>query len=107
RKLQSVYAFDKDKLAAERFKEEFIGDVEVVPVSLHQLGDALKGSDICVTCTPAKTPFISLKDIRPGTFIAAVGADSENKRELHAGLMASAKVVVDSLDQCATIGELH
>ena len=43
----------------------------------------------------------------PGTFIAAVGADSEDKEELEPALLASGKVVVDILDQCATIGELH
>jgi alanine dehydrogenase len=36
-------------------------------------------------------------DVRPGTFIAVVGADSENKQELEPAI----------LEQCATIGELH
>jgi alanine dehydrogenase len=45
--------------------------------------------------------------VRPGTFIAAVGADSENKQELDPTILARATVVVDNLDQCATIGELH
>jgi ornithine cyclodeaminase/alanine dehydrogenase-like protein (mu-crystallin family) len=45
--------------------------------------------------------------VAPGTFVAAVGADSHDKQELEAELVASAAVIVDHLEQCATIGELH
>ncbi|HEV8214400.1 MAG TPA: hypothetical protein VGP95_01155, partial [Gemmatimonadaceae bacterium] len=41
------------------------------------------------------------------TFIAAVGADNEDKSEIEPELMASADVVVDSLAQASTIGDLH
>jgi ornithine cyclodeaminase/alanine dehydrogenase-like protein (mu-crystallin family) len=71
------------------------------------LAGAVRRSDIVVTCTPARRPFIRASDIRPGTFVAAVGADSEDKQELEPALLARARVVVDHLDQCATIGELH
>jgi ornithine cyclodeaminase/alanine dehydrogenase-like protein (mu-crystallin family) len=43
----------------------------------------------------------------PGTFIAAVGADSQGKQELAPELVASATLVVDVLAQCAEIGELQ
>ena len=46
-------------------------------------------------------------DVRPGAFVAAVGADNPEKQEIDPALMASSTVVVDSLDQCATIGDLH
>ena len=36
-----------------------------------------------------------------------MGADSEDKQELDSSLLVSNKVVVDLLDQCASIGELH
>ena len=45
--------------------------------------------------------------MRPGTFIAAGGADDSHKQEIDPALMASAKVVVDNLDQCCTIGDTH
>ena len=45
--------------------------------------------------------------VSPGTFIAAVGADDKHKQEIDPALMASARVVVDSLDQCCAIGDLH
>jgi ornithine cyclodeaminase/alanine dehydrogenase-like protein (mu-crystallin family) len=46
-------------------------------------------------------------DVRSGTFVAAVGADNPRKQELDSGLMASGKIVVDILEQCAAIGDLH
>ena len=64
-------------------------------------------SDICVTCTPSREFFVRKEDVAPGTFIAAVGADNEDKQEIDPDLMASAKVVTDSLEQCSTIGDLH
>ncbi len=52
--------------------------------------------------TPAADQYL-----RPGTFVAAVGADSPEKQELDSTILASSKVVVDVLEQCAAIGELH
>ena len=49
----------------------------------------------------------TMADVAPGTFLAAVGADNPAKQEIDPALMASATVVVDVLDQCAEIGELH
>ncbi|HET8669684.1 MAG TPA: hypothetical protein VFM05_03370, partial [Candidatus Saccharimonadales bacterium] len=90
------------RFAAELSKET---GIEVIAVS--DLAKAVKESAICVTCTPSKTYFLNREYISPGTFIAAVGADSEVKQELDPALLASNKVVVDLLEQCATIGELH
>lgn len=46
-------------------------------------------------------------DVRPGAFVAAVGADNPKKQELDPWLMASGRIVVDILEQCAAIGDLH
>jgi alanine dehydrogenase len=72
-----------------------------------ELRVALRASDICVTCTDSRAPFVSAADVTPGTFIAAVGADNRGKQELATALVASATVVADSLEQCAEIGELQ
>src|SRR6202012_4836121 len=42
-----------------------------------------------------------------GMFMAAVGADDRHKQEIDPALMAKAKVIVDSLDQCCAIGDTH
>ena len=106
RRLEKAYAFDIDFERAARYADELSGELQIAVTSAHNLPEALGESDICVTCTPSKHPFLSQSDIAPGTFIAAVGADNEEKQELDLSLIAAGKVVVDSLDQCASIGDL-
>lgn len=69
--------------------------------------EATAGADIVVTCTSARTPFLTPADIAPGMFIAAVGADNPDKSEIEPSLTARARVVVDVLGQCAEMGDLH
>ena len=68
---------------------------------------ATRESDVVVTCTPSRTPFLGRGDLAPGAFVAAVGADWPEKQELHPELVASSALIVDVLDQCASGGELH
>jgi alanine dehydrogenase len=63
--------------------------------------------DLLVTCTTATRPFLGAADVAPGAFVAGVGADNEQKCELEPGLLASARVVVDVVDQCAVMGDLR
>jgi len=105
--LERVYAFDAEEATARTYAHE-LGDelgLDVRPVADHV--EAVRSSDVCVTCTPSRRPFLEREHVRPGTFVAAVGADSPDKQELHPALMAAGTVVVDVLDQCASIGDLH
>ncbi len=105
--LEKVFAYDTDGAQAERFVSELSEDLRINIEAVRDLEEAVKRSDICVTCTPSKRFFLRREYVQPGTFVAAVGADSEDKQELEPGLVASNKVVVDIVDQCASIGELH
>jgi ornithine cyclodeaminase/alanine dehydrogenase-like protein (mu-crystallin family) len=107
RKIERVFAYDADALQAKKFKELFHKTFDVVLIEMNELPLALSQSEIVVTCTSSKEAFIEAKNINPGTFIAAVGADSEDKQELSAALTASSKVVADLLTQSVTIGEAH
>lgn len=93
--IRRLFAFDSDPAHARDLGGEVVSDFR----------DAIFQSDICVTCTPSKQPI--LDDAPAGIFIAAVGADSHEKQEIAPGLMALSRVVVDDLEQCATIGDLH
>jgi alanine dehydrogenase len=101
RKPRRIYACDKDPARVEALSKEF----EVTPVA--NLAAAVSESDIVVTCTPSRRFFITREMVRPGTFIAAVGADSEDKQEIDPHLMAAATVVTDVTDQACRIGDLH
>ncbi len=103
-----VLLWDLDPSHAERLAADLAPDlpgVEVRPAL--NLAAALAGTDACVTCTPARSFFIEDEAVRPGTFIAAAGADDRGKQELDPRLVARATLVVDSLAQCAELGELQ
>ena len=105
--IQRVFAYDTDAAQAQRFASELSAELPIEVEAIQHLEAAVKHSDICVTCTPSNQFFLKREYVRPGTFVAAVGADSEDKQELDPGFIASNKVVVDIVDQCAAIGELH
>ncbi len=107
RELEKIYAFDIDEAQTKKFITDFKKELEVIPVTANEFSTALRQSQICITCTPSKQPFIQAEDIMPGTFIAAVGADSEEKQELYPDLLLKSKIVVDILEQSASFGELH
>jgi alanine dehydrogenase len=103
--LKKIYAFDLNLSAAKRFAAELGNELEIE--SVRDLRRAIQKSDVCITCTTASEFFVRKEDVALGTFIAAVGADDAHKQEIDPALMASAKVVADSLEQCCTIGDTH
>jgi ornithine cyclodeaminase/alanine dehydrogenase len=105
--LKKVYAFDIDILKAKSFAQRLSDTLNVSIEPVTSLGGAVRSSEICVTCTTSKQPFLGSKDVLPGTFIAAVGADNEDKQELEPELLSKNKLVTDITDQCRNIGELH
>jgi len=105
--LTQVYAFDVNERAAIHFRNELSPELKIDIEPVHDLARAIQKSDVCVTCTTANESFVRKEDVSPGTFIAAVGADDEHKQEIDPALMASAKVVADSLEQSCEIGEVH
>jgi alanine dehydrogenase len=105
--IEKVYAFDTDAASAEGFAREMSDELELKVVSAASLREVAGESDVCVTCTPSRQPILMKGDVRPGAFVAAVGADNPLKQELDPALLASGKIVVDILEQCAEIGDLH
>jgi ornithine cyclodeaminase/alanine dehydrogenase-like protein (mu-crystallin family) len=105
--LRIVHAFDADPSRANAFAEQMHRETDLEVVAVADLQEAARASQVIVTCTSSRAPFLGRQHVSPGTFIAAVGADNHNKQELDPDLLANAKVFVDVLEQCAAIGELH
>jgi len=102
-----IYAFDANECAAINFKNELSPELKLDIEPVSDLAQAIQKSAVCITCTTANESFVRKEDVRPGTFIAAVGADDEHKQEIDPALIASAKVVADSLEQSCAIGDVH
>jgi alanine dehydrogenase len=105
--LRRVWVLDTDYPRAEDMAARASASLGLHVEAAKDLRAALRESEVCVTCTPARRAFVMAADVPPGLFIAAVGADSHGKQELDPALVASATLVVDVLEQCAEIGELQ
>jgi alanine dehydrogenase len=105
--IRKVYAWSRSLENAEAFAKRMAAEVGVSIEPVDDLTAAASRSDIIVTCTPSRKPFLTAGAVRSGTFIAAVGADSPDKQELDSALTGSSKVVSDLTDQITHVGEAH
>ena len=103
--IERAYVWSRGDCAplAARLSTELGIDVQTT----KDLTAATQASDVIVTCTQAKHWFLGRRHVGPGTFIAAVGADSPDKQELEPELLTESSVVCDLVEQCATVGDLH
>lgn len=107
RPLTGAHCFDQEPSRADQFARDMSNRLGIPVRAAAQLSTATLASDIIVTCTPSKQHFLGPKQVRPGSFVAAVGADNPEKQEIDPALLGQATVVVDHLEQCRTIGDLH
>ena len=69
--------------------------------------DVAAMSDLIVTTTASEAPLLNAADVRPGTHVTAIGADSDGKQELAVDIFAKAGLVVtDSLAQARVRGDI-
>jgi alanine dehydrogenase len=104
--LRRVFVWDADADRARAFARR-MAETGLAVEAVDDLGAATRLSDAIVTCTSARAAFLGVEHVRPGTFVAAVGADNPDKSELTPGLMAGATVVADVLEQVLSMGDLH
>src|SRR5262249_54814198 len=102
-----VYAYDQDAAKSASFARSASGELGIVVIPVGDVADAAPACSIVITCTTARRYFITREMVRPGTFIAAVGADHETKQEIDPQLLAAATVVTDLTEQARAIGDLH
>jgi alanine dehydrogenase len=107
RSIRHVLAYDTDAATATSYARELSSELAVDIAPVRELGEETRRSDIWVTCTPSRRWFVGRDHIAPGALVLAVGADNEDKQEIEPALLAGSTVVVDVLEQCASIGDLH
>jgi ornithine cyclodeaminase/alanine dehydrogenase-like protein (mu-crystallin family) len=107
RSLSAACVYDRDHDRARRFAAEMAAEIGLPVTAAEDWPEAARSADIVVTCTTSKVPIVGTDDIRPGAFLAAVGADNPEKNEVEPALLARSRVYVDSLAQASAIGDLH
>jgi ornithine cyclodeaminase len=108
RRMGEVHAWSPNADHRKAYAEEMARELAIPVVAEEEARGAVEGMDIVVTTTPTRKPILRAPWVGPGMHITAVGSDSPLKVELEPQVLAKAdKVVVDRLDQCLRLGELH
>lgn len=102
--IHCIYVSGWNQEKAQTFSEKLTQELHV-PVEYCPAEENARQSNVIVTTTPSKQYYIHKEWIQPGTFIAAVGADSPGKQELDPHLVASAIIVTDIRKQACQVGE--
>ena len=107
RALREAFAWDPSESARDACAREMSAELGMPVTAVDDYRAAVSRSDIVVTCTPSRRALLGAADVPAGCFVAGVGADSEDKQELAPDLLARSTLVVDDMEQCARIGDLH
>jgi ectoine utilization protein EutC len=79
---------------------------QVIPVTSAE--EVVCSSDVVVTTTPSKQPYLQGAWLHSGLHITAMGSDAEDKRELYPEALSAADLLVcDSKKQSFRLGEYH
>lgn len=105
--LGRAYVWDVERPRAEQLVADLAPELGFAMEAVDDFPRAARDADVCITCTPSREYILDRDDVGPGTFVAGVGVDNPHKKELSPRLLSDSTVVVDVLDQCATIGDLR
>jgi ectoine utilization protein EutC len=101
-----VYGIVLDQV--EEYAAEMASVLGVEVVQAADVETVVRNSDVVVTCTPAKEPYLKAEWLHPGLHITAMGTDTEDKQELYADALGRADLLVcDRKSQSFRLGEFH
>lgn len=107
RPFKRFFAFDAAPERAQKFSAEAMEALRLPVEPVADIAGAAEASDVIVTATTARSPLSLPASLRPGAFVAAVGADNPMKNEIAPSLMASSVVIADVTAQCEIMGDLR
>lgn len=82
------------------------GEVRLTVIEAEPcLENAVRKSDIILTATPSRQPFIKKEWVKSGVHFSCVGADMAGKQELDEEILRNAVVIGDDAKQCLAVGE--
>jgi ornithine cyclodeaminase len=107
--LREVCLWGRDPQRADECRADLQAALPQTEVSLAPSPAEVAGrARLIVTATASRLPLLRAGDLRPGTHVSAVGADSPGKQELNADVLRrAALLLVDSRRQCEKLGELQ
>ncbi|HML06091.1 MAG TPA: alanine dehydrogenase [Methanobacterium sp.] len=91
----------------ENFAEKASEKYGIPVKAVDTIKEAVQGSDVLLTTTPARDPVVKSKWVGKGTHINAMGADAPGKQELNSHILQKAKIFIDCWDQASHSGEIN
>lgn len=107
--IEELRVYDVDPAATEKLVHNLRAYPKLRIIRAASVAEAVRGADIVTTVTADKTNALILlpEMIEPGMHINAVGGDCPGKTELHADIVAQARVIVEYEPQSRIEGELQ
>lgn len=108
REFDRVIVYSRTAAKVEQYAREMGSELGVEVVEAREPATVVQQSNLVVTTTPAREPYLKAEWLHPGLHITALGSDAEEKNELEPQALAQADILVcDSKAQCSHLGELH
>jgi ornithine cyclodeaminase len=108
RPIREARIWARDGAKAEAAAAELTKRLGIAVTAVASGEAAVRGADVIVTTTPARTPIFRAEWLEPGQHLTAMGSDAEDKNEIDPALVAAADLYVpDRLSQTRVLGELH
>jgi ornithine cyclodeaminase/alanine dehydrogenase-like protein (mu-crystallin family) len=100
-----VRAYDIDKDAAQRFRDDSSSAHGMSVTVCHTAQEAVSGADVVITATPSTTPIVRRAWLEPG--VTAISIGSQGQEFDDEAVLGADKRVCDSWEQCTHLGELR
>ena len=108
RDIERVRVWARRADRAETYAAEMAAELDLEVTPERRAQDVVRDADVVVTATPSTEPIVDASWLRPGMHVTAMGSDAESKRELSAGVLTAADLVVcDHPPQSHRLGELR
>lgn len=108
RNFERVLVYNRTPERAEQYIAEMANLLNTDILQATSIADLVHQSDVVITTTPAKEPFLLADWLHPGLHITAMGSDAEEKNELEPAVLGRVDLLVcDRKSQVFRLGEHH
>jgi ornithine cyclodeaminase len=90
-----VYGIVDDEI--DKYIDEISKKLNIEVIRAESVESVVKESNLVVTTTPSKEPYLRAEWLHPGLHITCMGSDSEDKQELFPDVFATELPVIENL----------
>ena len=108
RNVKQILVYDQKPDLQASYVQEMADKLGIPVIPATSVKEVCLASQVVVTCTPAKMPFVDQDFLHPGLHITAMGGDLPEKQELSPPIFEKADIIAcDTRSQTFTMGELY